>query len=219
MTALIVVGSLLVAGALVLGWLNSRTRSTTGKKIADYTDPQRAVVIIDVQEDYTGTEAKAPFPYKDSARVIQALNDLASVAARRHVFVIYVRHEFGGFLGRAFSKIFSHGTALPGTPGAALDRRLAVGSQPVFTKPTAGAFSSPAFEAFLIEHRVNELFLAGLDAEYCVHATARGGLARGYAVNIISDGILLQAEQRRDALLRKIEREGIRLVASNRCFA
>ena len=123
----------------------------------------------------------------------QALNDLAAVAAPRHVPVIFVRHEFGGFLGRVFSKVFSHGTALPGTPGAALDRRLAVGPQPVFTKPTVGAFSCAAFEAWLMEHRVNELFLAGLDAEYCVRSAARGALARGYRGNVISDGVRLVA--------------------------
>jgi nicotinamidase-related amidase len=117
-------------------------------------------------------------------------------------------------MGRAFSRTFSHGTALPGTPGAALDRRLAVGSHPVFTKPTADAFSSSAFETFLIEHRVNELFLAGLDAEYCVRTTAKGGLARGYAVNIIADGILLLAEKHRDALLAKFRRDGARIVTS-----
>ena len=127
-----------------------------------------------------------------------------------------MRHEFGGILGRAFSKIFSHGTALP---GAALDGRLAVGSQPVFTKPTADAFSCAAFEQFLIEHRINELFLAGLDAEYCVRSTARGALARGYKVNIVSDGILLLAEKRRDAMLRQFHREGVQLVAGDGCLA
>jgi len=217
--ALIIIGSLLVVGALVLGWLIARTRPTNGDKIADYANPQRAVVVIDVQEDYTGTGAKPPFPYKDSTLVVQALNDLAKVAAARQVLVIYVRHEFGGILGRAFSIIFSHGTALPGTPGAALDGRLAVGSQPVFTKPSADAFSCAAFEQFLIEHRVNELFLAGLDAEYCVRSTARGALARGYKVNIVSDGILLLAERRRDRLLRQFQREGIRLEASHGCLA
>jgi nicotinamidase/pyrazinamidase len=216
---IIIAGSLLAADALVLGWLSARTNPTKGDKIAEYANPQRAIVIIDVQEDYTGTEAKPPFPYKDSARVIQALNDLPDAAAPRHVLVVYVRHEFGGFLGRAFSKIFSHGTALPGTPGAALDCRLSVGSQPVFTKPTADAFSCAAFETFLIGRRVNELFLAGLDAEYCVRSTARGALARGYKVNVISDGILLLADKRRDALLRQFQRDGARLVASHDCLA
>ena len=48
---LIIIGSLLVVGALVLGWLIARTRPTNGDKIADYANPQRAVVVIDVQED------------------------------------------------------------------------------------------------------------------------------------------------------------------------
>ena len=219
MIALLIVGSFLVAAALIFGCLIARTRPTKGNTIANYPDPQKAVVIIDLQEDYTGTGARPPFPYKDSARVIQTLNALANEARLRRILVIYVRHEFGGLMGRVFSKTFSHGTALPDTPGAALDRRLAVGSHPVFTKPTADAFSSFGLEAFLIEHRVNELFLAGLDAEYCVRSTAKGGLARGYQVNIISDGILLLAEKHRDALLRRFQRDGTRLVSSVSCFA
>jgi nicotinamidase-related amidase len=217
--ALLIVGSFLVAAALIFGCLIARTRPTKGNKIANYPDPQMAAVIIDLQEDYTGTGARPPFPYKDSARVIQTLNALANDARLRRILVIYVRQEFGGLMGRVFSKTFSHGTALPDTPSAALDRRLAVGSHPVFTKSTADAFSSSAFEMFLIEHRVNELFLAGLDAEYCVRSTAKAGLARGYKGNIISDGILLLAEKHRDALWRQFQRDGTRLVSSTSCFA
>jgi nicotinamidase-related amidase len=65
---------------------------------------------------------------------------------------------------------------------------------------------------------VNELILAGLDAEYCVRSTARGALARGYRVNVISGGILLLAEKRRDPLPRQFQREGVQLVASDACL-
>ena len=220
MAALIIVGTLLVLGVLIFGWWPaSRIRPTKGSMIAKYADPRKAVVFIDLQEDYTGTAAHPPFPYKDSEQVIRALNGLANEALRRRVLVVCVRQEFDGLRGRAFSKIFSHGTALPGTPGAALDHRLAVASQPVFAKPMADAFSCSDFEAFLIGQQVNELFLAGLDAEYCVRSTARGALARGYKVNIISDGILLLAEKHRESLLRQLLRDGCRFVTSTRCFA
>ncbi len=56
---------------------------TQGKKIEAYANPKKALLIIDVQEDYTGTLAKPPFPYKDSGRLIATVNTLIDKAHKR----------------------------------------------------------------------------------------------------------------------------------------
>src|SRR5574341_396700 len=188
---------------------------TQGKKIEKFANPQKALLVIDVQEDYTGTMAKPPFPYKDSGRLITTVNKLIDKAHKKNILVLYVKQEFNGFWGRLFSKMFAGGTAIKGTPGAEIDKRISIVSDNVFSKPKADAFSNPKLEAFLNSHQVNELYIVGLDAEYCVHLTAKGALNRGYNVSIITNSILLRAEKKWDDLLKKYIKEGIVLKSSH----
>jgi nicotinamidase-related amidase len=62
----------------------------------------------------------------------------------------------------------------------------------MFDKGLPNAFSNRELEAFLIKHHVKQVDPAGLDAEYCAYATARGALKRRYQVSIITDGVVLK---------------------------
>jgi nicotinamidase-related amidase len=61
---------------------------------------------------------------------------------------------------------------------------------------------------------VNELCLVGLAAEGCVRYTALGALDRGYTVNIITDAVALQDEEKREELLQQYREDGIALLSS-----
>jgi len=191
------------------------SQPTHGKTIPAYADPQKAVLVIDVQEDYTGITAKPPFPYKDSQKLISTVNAIVEAASGRNIQIIYIRQELAGFLGKLLSNLFGGGTAIKGNPGTEIDHRVVILSRHIFPKPKSDAFSNPQFEHFLIEHHINELYLIGLDAAGCVHMTARGALNRGYKVNIITDSIVLQEEDKWDALLKSYKVEGIRLLSSH----
>jgi len=173
-----------------------------------------ALLVIDIQEDYTGETAKAPFPYKNSERLIKTVNRVVEKAVEKEFIVIYVRQEFEGVLGRIVSKIFGHGTAVKGNPGTEIDNRVKIVSDHCFTKQMPDAFSNPDFEAFMKEQQIDELFLVGLDAAGCVYFTAKGALKRGYKVSIIQDGIVLLAEKKWDSVLEKYRKNGITLLSS-----
>lgn len=174
----------------------------------------KALLVIDIQEDYTGTAAKHPYPYKDSERLIATVNKIIEAADKGHVKIVYIQQEFDGFFGRILSKLVGHGTAIKGNPGTEFDKRVKIVSDHYFTKPMPDAFSNPKFEDFLKENQINELYLAGLDAEGCVYFTAKGALKRGYKVSIIQDGIALLAEKKWDSLLKKFKKNGISLLSS-----
>lgn len=175
---------------------------------------KKALLVIDIQEDYTGTTAKPPFPYKDSGRLITTVNKLIEEASRKDILILYIRQEFDGFWGKAVSKLVGHGTAIKGKPGTEFDKRINIVSRHSFTKPMPDAFTNPELEVFLKEHEVKELYLVGLDAAGCVYFTAKGALKRGYGVSIIKDGIVLLAEEKWKSLLEKFEQEGIKLITS-----
>lgn len=180
----------------------------------NYGNPKKALLIIDIQEDYTGTTAKPPFPYKDSERLITTVNKLIEKASEENIIIIYIRQEFDGFIGRAVSKLVGHGTAIKGKPGTEFDKRINIMSSHSFTKSMPDAFTNPKFEVFLNEQQVNELYLVGLDAAGCVYYTAKGALKRGYSVSIIKDGIVLLDEKKWNSILEKFKQDGITLITS-----
>lgn len=183
-------------------------------KAKQYNDSQKALFVIDIQEDYTGEAAKEPFPYKDSSTLVKNVNKIIELASEKNIIVVYVKQEFYGVFGKLFSKMFCHGTAIKGNPGTEIDKRIHIVSNNIFSKITAGAFSNPMLIKLLEEHKVDTVYLTGIDAEYCVYATAKGALKHGYNVFIIKDGIALRAEHKWDEILKKYEHDGIKLISS-----
>ncbi|SHJ11550.1 Nicotinamidase-related amidase [Clostridium cavendishii DSM 21758] len=179
-----------------------------------FDNPQKALLVIDIQEDYTGLEAKPPFPYKDSERLIKIVNNMIDEASKKDIVVVYISQEFDGFVGKTISKLFGHGTAIKGNSGAEFDKRINIISNHCFTKNMPDAFTNHKLEMFLDEHQINELYLVGLDAAACVYFTAKGALKRGYNVSIIKDGIVLLEEKKWDSVLKKFEDNGITLINS-----
>jgi len=200
---------------LLIGQIIFISLPTHGNKIAQYENPQQALLVIDIQEDFTGTTAKPPFPYKDSEKLIAAANKIIDASSRKNIIIVYIRQELDGLWGRILSRLFAGGTVIKGNPGTEIDKRISLMSTHVFPKPRSDAFSNPKFDEFLIEHRVDELYLVGLDADGCLHATAQGALSRGYAVNVITDGIVLREEEKWEELLKQYQQEGIRLILSD----
>jgi nicotinamidase-related amidase len=177
-------------------------------------DAQKALLVIDIQEDYTGDNAKPPFPYKDSEKLINSVNKLIDAASEKNIPVVYIKQEFGNVLGKVFSKIYCGGTAIKGNPGTEIDKRINIKSDYCFSKWGPDAFLNGKFKDLMKEHKVKDIYLTGIDAEFCVYATAKGAIKHGYNVTIIKDGILLRAEKKWNELLKKYERDGIKLITS-----
>ena len=190
------------------------SRPTKGQTITQYNNPKQAVLVIDIQEDFTGTTARPPFPYRDSDKLISTVNKITESASHKNVLIVYIKQELSGFSGRLLSNLVGGGVAIKGNPGTEVDKRVAIFSDTIFPKPRSDAFSNPKLEEYLIENQVNELILVGLDADGCIHATARGALNRGYKVNIIKDAIVLMNEEKWEELLEEYRQEGIQLMLS-----
>jgi nicotinamidase/pyrazinamidase len=181
---------------------------TQGAKIATYSNPQKALLVIDVQEDYTGLKGKQPVPYKGVDPQIAAINDLVDMAAKAGLKVVYIRHIYDdNFLTRLII-----GRDIEGKPGTEMDARIKIINQNDFTKKISDAFSNPRLDDFMITNQVNELYLVGLDAAYCVYNTAKGALNRGYKVTIVKDAIMTRKDL--SDVLKRYEKEGITFTSS-----
>ena len=204
----------------VIGWfcigLITLVIPTKGMKISQYASPHKALLVIDIQEDSTGTTAKDSSPFKnDSEKYITSVNQIINRASKENIAIIYIRHEFQGLRGKILSRVTSDGLDIKGQPGTEIDKRVSVISNNIFPKAVSDAFSNPDLEAYLINQQVDELFLIGIDAQYCVYSTAKGALNRGYKVNLITDGISMANKNKWDEVMKKYEQDGVRLITSS----
>jgi len=172
-------------------------RPTRGERIAAYPSPRAALIVIDIQQDYTGPQARKH--YRDGDKIVAASNSLIAQARARGDLVVFIRNEIDNLL---IATMFDHINA-PGTPGAQLDRRLAqTSADRRFVKHRPDSFSNAEFDAFLREQQVDRLMITGLDAAYCVNATTRAALNRGYKVTLYRAAIATESGKSIDELAR-----------------
>ncbi len=176
---------------------------TSGPRIGKYAEPKKALLIIDVQEDYTN--ASNPL-FADHETLIAATNRILDASSRLGLLPVYIRQEVPD---NALGRMLSGGRALRGHPGARTDARVRqIAGAPDFPKERSDGFSNPALDEWLRAHQVDELYLVGLDAEYCVNRTARGALNRGYKVHVIRDAVTTRSSTPLSVLLEKIKANG-----------
>ncbi len=197
-----------ILGVFVITIMKKMFTPTQGQKIVAYATPRKALLVIDVQEDFTGIKGKQPVPYKGAEPQIAAINELIDRASKAGVRVVYIRHMFdNNFITRILP-----GRDLEGEPGAQMDARINMINQNDFTKTISDSFSNPRLDEFMIANQVNDLYLVGLDAAYCVYNTAKGALNRGYKITIVKDAIMTKKNM--SDVLKRYEKEGIAFTSS-----
>ena len=158
---------------------------TEGEAIPDYGQPQAALLVLDIQLDFTGPEGW--FSEEQSSRLVTNTNRAIGQAGTLGMPVIYVQNVIDNPLMR----FLSGGINAPGAPGTAFDPRViqAPGAT-VFSKGQSDAFSNRLLEEYLQSQQVNTIYLCGLDGAACVFATARAAKNRGYRVLMLQDAIV-----------------------------
>lgn len=198
-SAVIFVPILAVAAALVRGMFIP----TRGKKIGSYANPRKALLVLDVQESGGGGVRSGPFE-----AMIATINVLIEQFSRTGMEVAYIRQVFDNDL-----IVRLHGgRILSGRLEPRLDPRLAVVNRNDFRKNRTDAFANKRLDEFLVDRQVDELYLVGVDAAFCVYYTARGALNRGYRVTVVRDAVL--SRRPLTEVLARYERRGIAVATS-----
>jgi nicotinamidase/pyrazinamidase len=204
LTLIAVIAAPALAGALLM--YRSMFMVTRGKKIARYPEPRKALVVLDIQEGYMGTDNRQPVTAPPPQGLIATVNRLIERAAEAGVEVVYIRQVFSNNL---FVRL--HGGRQQGR--VVIDRRIKVINSSDFEKNRTDAFSSCPFEQFLIDRQVDELCLVGVDAAYCVYYTALGALQRGYRVTVVSDAV--KSRKALPGVLERFRSKGIAVATSD----
>jgi nicotinamidase-related amidase len=160
--------------------------ATHGNKIETYSNPHKALLVMDVQKDFVGIDAKMPVAKDEVDSMIANINGITARLQANGNIVIYIRNVFPR---NDIANLFRNNAAVENTDGIAIDDRVKQLSDNVFDKAQPDAFSNKSFERFLIDNRINEITVTGVFADQCVYWTSVSALNRGYKVNFMKNGV------------------------------
>jgi len=134
-----------------------------------------ALLVIDVQNEYFTGKLPVTFPHGSIVTILQAMD--AAHAARIPVIVIQHANRASGAA-----------TFVPGTPGFELHSDVKKRPHDVLIeKSLPGSFTGTNLEAWLKEHTITTVTIAGYMTQMCCDTTARQAFHRGYTVKFLSD--------------------------------
>lgn len=182
---------------------------TRGKRINSYPDPTKALLVLDIQESGGVKPAAMPLPAQTPfGRMIAAVNRLIGCFDSAGLEVAYVRQVFSSNL---ISRLHG-GRILAGRLEPRICRWVKVVNGNDFAKDRTDAFSNQQLEQLLIDRQVEQIFLVGLDAAFCVYYTALGALNRGYRVTVVTDAVVTGRDMAR--VLKRYRDKGIAVMDS-----
>jgi nicotinamidase-related amidase len=186
--------------------------STHGPRIGSYGSPKRALLVLDVQKDFTGIAARMPVDRVHAQTMIGNINKIIAKFRERGDVIIYVRNVFGRY---DIGNVFRNFAAVQGSPGVAFDDRLTVVSDLVFDKSRPDAFSNGKLESLLYARRISEITVTGVFADQCAYWTSRGALNRGYKVSYVADAVAARSAEDIDRAARSLKSHGATIVRTS----
>lgn len=178
--------SLCPFAALLLA-LSACSFDSKGAPIAPYPDSTKALVVLDVQKDFTSETARMPVEKSVVPSMIDNINSIERQFKANNLPVIYVRNVFSRW--DLVANLFRHQAAVEETAGTDYDPRLNPLDDIQFTKSVPDMFSNRELEAFLVTHHVGHLYMTGVFADQCVYWSSKSALNRRYSVTIIADAV------------------------------
>jgi len=160
--------------------------ATKGSSIQNYENPKTALLVLDMQEDFLGENAKMPINKEQIPAITAVVNNLIDDFEKNGQMIIYVKSEFPK---HAIGNRIRHYAAIEGDPGTEIYGKIKISGNVVFSKQEPDAFSNPDFEKYLITNQVNQLVITGVYANQCVLYTTLGALNRKYRVKFVKNGV------------------------------
>ncbi len=167
---------------------------------------KKALLVIDLQNDYLWNERKPMFSY-DTDALICAVNETIRSRQAEGWDIIYIAQMFPNLpTNRALI-----GFSIKGTKGAELYSGLEIVSDLYFEKNLPDTYTAKAFRTFMQQQGYAEVAVCGLDECGCVGATAKGAAKTGAKVTLIERATACRFPEKKRRKMRKaLEQRGVR---------
>jgi len=178
-------------------------------KIANYSNPKTALLVIDMQVDLLDDNGRLPIEKNQRESLITTVNSIIKDSQNDEQTIIYIRNILKkGSLSGPFLKYATS----EGTPGAEIDPRINIVSLNIYDKYKGSALSNENLNNFLIQNQINELYLCGIMADGCVYYTALDAFGRNYKVNYYSNAVGAISGKGIEKAINKLNKKGINVV-------
>jgi len=169
---------------------------------------KKALLVIDLQNDYFWEHRKVKFAY-DTEKIISTVNNLIKQYQNEGHDIIYIKHIIQN--NPINRKLF--GFSIRGTEGAELYSGLDIISTYHFEKLLPNAFSAKKLKEFVKEKQYDTVSICGIDEGGCVSATALGALQNGLVVEMLTAGIATYfPDETIEKLRNKLKAKGVKYV-------
>jgi len=104
---------------------------TKGNMIPKYESPKTVLLVLDMQEDFLGENAKLPISREQIPALTAVVNGLIDDFERNGRQIIYVKSEFPKI---ALGNRIRHHAAIEGSPGTNIYGKIRITGKAVFSK-------------------------------------------------------------------------------------
>ena len=170
----------------------------------------RALLLIDFQRDFLEADGRMPVARAQVSPVLRAAAEALANARKSGDLVVAIGNEFRP--GDLLMNLLRRHASIAGSPGAQWTEKLPIAGVPYFPKWAESAFVNPDLDAWLRDHEVKTLTLAGLKANACISSTAKEALRRGYKVQLLADAIACGSDRSRARALARLQGKGVALL-------
>ena len=166
---------------------------------------KKALLVVDIQDDFTGPNARMPVDPKQAADMISNLNKIIDRSKEMQLLVVYIGNEYPGY---NLFNIFRNFAAVKGTAGVKMDNRLHITTNNYFSKHKGNAFSNPLLEKFLKQLHITQLYIGGVYADGCIYATVKGAVKHHYKTTVLTDCIAAKTAKTLAKMKEKYKKSG-----------
>lgn len=161
--------------------MENKCENCGGELINGQMAEKKALLVIDMQNDYLWDKRKPMFTY-DTDKLVGDVNRLIAVCKENGYDIIYIKHILPKIM-------WGVGFSIKGTEGAELYSGLNKVSELCFEKNRSDTYTAKGFREYMLERSYSEVALCGLDECGCVGATAKGAIKTGAKVVMIENCI------------------------------
>lgn len=181
---------------------------TEGEPVPESSVLKPALMVVDVQEGLSGSLSNRLYKgyVNQSEGLVLAVNAMIEAAVAREIPVIYVYHEDTHPVIR-----FITGSHMArGSAATAIDKRVKIVSENIFSKSIMDGFSNPELYEYLVKNGINSLYLTGLDAAFCVYRTSLAAKNRNVDVTLVTDAVISSTPEKKEKMIKKYTSNGIK---------
>ncbi|HZH58216.1 MAG TPA: isochorismatase family cysteine hydrolase [Metabacillus sp.] len=147
----------------------------------------KALLVLDIQNDFISNEARMPVAKHQVEPMLSSINSVIKKADHLDIPVIYIGNEFEP--EQVISNWLRRNSAIKGSEGAKLDKRLTIVNNLYYSKNTANALSNLELVSYLHENDLEHLIIVGVFTEGCVSATTNSAIRENFSVTVVEDAV------------------------------